>query len=145
LPSPNILEPFKVFAKYFDYKVGIAGGLVMGIIVFLINYFATSDGLNSGIAAAKQSIYTFFFGGAIMKLAEILSINIRQAGWAIFLAMMIPSIISILLTFGVHSLKGTPMPIESTIPTAIFVIPSTFIWAIIKRRKIKSAQQKTRL
>ena len=37
----------------------------------------------------------------------------------------------------VHSLKGTPLPLESTIPTAVFVIPSTLIWALMKRKRLK--------
>ncbi|MBN2173506.1 MAG: hypothetical protein JW731_05205 [Bacteroidales bacterium] len=121
--------------KYFDYKIGLAGGLVMGVIVFFINFHATSDPFDSTIAAIKQGIYTFLFGGWIMKLCEILAIKINQQFMAVFLAMLIPSFISLLLTFGVHSMRGTPRPVESTIPTAIFVIPSTLVWGIIKRKK----------
>ncbi|MEZ5084124.1 MAG: hypothetical protein R2750_11850 [Bacteroidales bacterium] len=31
----NLRESLKFF---FDYKIGLAGGLVMGIIIFIINY-----------------------------------------------------------------------------------------------------------
>jgi len=48
--------------------------------------------------------------------------------------MIIPSAVAIGLTFGLHNLKGTPKPIESTIPTAVFVIPSTAIWGYRKRK-----------
>ena len=126
---------FKTRNKYFDFKIGLAGGIVMGIIVYFINHNATSDFINSFIAALKQGVYTFLFGGAIMKLCEIIAIKIKPYLPAIFFAMLIPSFVSLILTFGVHSLKGTPRPVESTIPTAIFVIPSTLIWGYIKHKR----------
>jgi hypothetical protein len=121
--------------KFFDFKIGLAGGLVMGIIIFLINYFETALLFDSATAALKQALYTFLFGGSIMKLCETIAIKIQHKWSAIFLGMFIPSAISLVLTFGVHSLKGTPLPFESTIPTAIFVIPSTFIWGYLKRKR----------
>ncbi|OQX76887.1 MAG: hypothetical protein B6D61_08080 [Bacteroidetes bacterium 4484_249] len=130
-----MINIFKTKNKYFDYKIGLAGGFVMGIIVYFINYNATSDFINSFIAALKQGVYTFLFGGFIMKLCESIAVKIKPYIPAIFFAMLIPSFVSLVLTFGVHSLKGTPRPIESTIPTAIFVIPSTLIWAYIKRKR----------
>ena len=122
--------------KYFDYKIGLAGGLVMGIVVFFINYSATVEITGAFTAAIKQGIYTFFFGGSIMKICEIIAVRISAKKLALFLATLIPSFISLALTFGLHSLKGTPRPIESTIPTAIFVIPSTAVWGYLKREKL---------
>ncbi len=122
-------------SKYFEFKIGFAGGIIMGIIVFIINYNATSETIGASTAAIKQGIYTFFFGGSIMKICEIIAIRIPSKKMAIVLAILIPSFISLVLTFGVHSLKGTPLPIESTIPTAVFVIPSTAVWGYLKRKK----------
>jgi len=107
----------------------------MGIIVFFINFIATAEITGAITAAIKQGIYTFFFGGSIMKICEIIAIKIPSKKTAIVLATLIPSLISLALTFGLHSLKGTPRPIESTIPTAVFVIPSTAIWGYLKRKK----------
>lgn len=121
--------------KYFDFKIGLAGGLVMGIIVFFINYNATAELTGAFTAAIKQGIYTFFFGGSIMKLCEIIAVRISSKKLAVFLATLIPSFISLALTYALHSLKGTPRPIESTIPTAVFVIPSTAVWGYLKRKK----------
>ena len=120
--------------KYFDYKIGLAGGLFMAIVVFIINYRATGETTGALTAAAKQGVYTFFFGGFIMKLCEFFATRIKLKYIAITIATLIPSIIALLLTFGVHSLRGTPRPVESTIPTAIFVFPSTAIWGILKRK-----------
>lgn len=123
--------------KLFDLKIGLAGGLVMGIVVYLINYYSTHEISGSLTAALKQGIYTFFFGGIIMKMCENIARRMNPRWLAILLAVVIPSFVSLALTFGLHSLKGTPKPVESTIPTAIFVIPSTLIWGIIKRRSVK--------
>jgi hypothetical protein len=124
--------------KFFDFKIGLAGGLVMGIVIFCINYFETYNLTGSITASLKQGVYTFLFGGSIMKLCETIALKINNYYLAVMLAMVVPSAISLLLTYGVHSLKGTPLPLESTIPTAIFVIPSTLIWAAIKRKPRKA-------
>ena len=133
--------PKKVSA-YFNLEIGLSGGLVMGIIVFLINYAATQDTINSTIAAIKQGVYTFFFGGAIMRMCEVIAVKIRNRYWGVILSMLIPSLVSLLLTFGVHSLRGTPRPFESTVPTAFFVIPATLVWGYRKRYKHDAAKAK---
>ena len=122
--------------EFIDYRIGFAGAVVMGSIVFYINYHETQELTGAIIASVKQAVYTFLFGGTIMKICEHLAVRIKSKAMAILAAIIIPSIISIGLTFGVHNLKGTPKPFESTIPTAIFVIPSTAIWGIRKRNKI---------
>jgi hypothetical protein len=126
------LKPSK--SKFFDFKVGIAGGVVMGLVVFFINYFETDEVVGSLTAALKQGTYTFLFGGSIMKMCETIALKINPKWVAISLAMLIPSLVSLLLTYGLHSLKGTPLPFESTIPTAVFVFPSTFVWGYLKRK-----------
>lgn len=130
------LKPSK--SKFFDFKVGLAGGLVMGLVVFFINYFEADEVVGSLTAAIKQGAYTFLFGGSIMKLCETIALKLNPKWVALALAMLIPSTVSLLLTYGLHSLKGTPLPFESTIPTAIFVIPSTFVWGYLKRKNMKS-------
>ena len=122
--------------KYVDYRMGVAGAVVMAAIVFYINYHGTQDTLGATTAALKQGTYTFFFGGVIMRMSELIATGVNNRRVAIITACIIPSIVSLSLTFGVHSLKGTPKPLESTIPTAIFVIPSTLVWGFIKRRKL---------
>lgn len=121
--------------KYIDYRMGVAGAIVMAGIVFYINYHGTQNTLGATTAALKQGTYTFFFGGVIMRMSELFATGVIKRSLALIAACIIPSIVSLILTFGVHSLKGTPKPIESTLPTAIFVIPSTLIWGFIKRRK----------
>jgi hypothetical protein len=69
-----------------------------------------------------------------MRGCEFLALRIRNKPLALAAAVIIPSAISIALTYGVHSMKGTPRPIESTLVTAVLVIPSTAMWGWMKRR-----------
>ena len=128
-------------SRYIDYKMGILGAIVMASIVFSINYFGKSEasGNLSGsiFASLKQGTYTFIFGGVIMKGSERLATLIARRNLALIAACLIPSAVSLILTFGVHSLKGTPKPFESTIPTVIFVIPSTAVWGYMRRKKME--------
>jgi hypothetical protein len=121
--------------KNIDYRMGIAGAVVMASIVFYINYYGTQNTFGATTAALKQGTYTFFFGGVIMRMSERISTEVGKRKKALLLACIIPSMVSLSLTFGLHNLKGTPKPLQSTIPTAIFVIPSTMVWGFIRRRK----------
>lgn len=117
--------------KLFDPKMGLAGALFLGTIVFFINF---DHGIVNGlIAASKQALYTFFVGGFITRLCENIA-TIKNSFYAIFLAVLIPSIIAVTLTYIVHSIKGTPEPLNSTIPTMILA-PLGFLWWSTRKRK----------
>lgn len=133
--SPANRNFLKRTSRFIDFKIGLAGALVMGSIVFYINYHDTQALAGATTASLKQAIYTFLFGGTIMKLCEYLAVGIRARIIALMTAIVIPSCLSIGLTFGVHKIKGTPKPVESTIPTAFLVIPSTAIWGLKKRQR----------
>ena len=120
--------------KFIDYKIGFAGAIVMGGIVLGINYFSAHEISGSITAAIKQGSYTFIFGGTLMKGCEYLATNIKKRRLAIVASIVIPSVFTLLLTFGLHNLKGTPKPIASTIPTLI-IIPATAVWGARKRNQ----------
>ncbi len=124
-------------SKFIDYKIGILGAGFMGLLVFVINYNATHELSGSLTAASKQGGYTFFFGGSVMKGCEYLAITIKKQSLALAAAIIIPSVITLSLTFGLHKLKGTPLPIESTLPT-LLIIPATAIWGYKKRTHLNS-------
>jgi len=133
-----------VGSRFVDYKMGMIGSVVMASVVFSINYFGKRIPVEyqdqilfwSIVAALKQGTYTFFFGGIIMKGAERFATEISKKELALVLACVIPSFVSITLTFTMHSLKGTPRPLESTIPTMFFVLPSTAVWGYLNRKKL---------
>lgn len=124
--------------KYIDYKMGLVGAIVMGAVVFGINYHGTQDVLGATTAGLKQGGYTFFLGGVFMRMSERLAVSITQRSLALLAACLVPSTISIILTFILHSLKGTPKPIESTLLAAMFVIPATGLWGFAKRNNLVS-------
>lgn len=118
-------------AKFINYKMGAIAALFMGGIVGIINsdhgYFWAT------IAGLKQAIYTFLFGGLLIKILETIVIRYKNPWAAIILAAIIPSVITIILVYLVHSFKGTPKPFESTIPT-IILAPTGFLYLAYKKR-----------
>lgn len=140
LNNQNRVHRIAVFgSRFIDYKMGFMGAGVMGCIVFGINYYGTFEVYGASTAALKQLVYTFLFGGIIMRGCESLATRIRKRILALAAAIIIPSAVAIGLTFSVHSMKGTPKPVESTIPTAILVIPSTAVWGYRKRKQAYQA------
>lgn len=132
---PNLRKVSNSVQKFIDYKIGIAGAIVMGGIVFGINYFSTYEITGSLTAALKQGSYTFLLGGTLMKGCEYLAVTLKNRTWAIIASVIIPSVFTLILTYSMHNLKGTPKPFESTIPTTI-IIPATAVWGYKKRKKL---------
>ena len=130
-------------SKYIDFRIGMIGSVIMGLMVFGINYYETAETygipnvLGSTTAAVKQGFFTLFFGGAVMRFSEYLATSIEGKYMAIITSSITPSVSSILLLFIIHSLKGTPEPLLSILPTVIFIVPTTAVWGINKRRKMK--------
>ena len=112
--------------------MGLISGLAMGTIVFFINW---DYGLLAGLVAAlKQGVYTFLAGGIMMRMTENIASRFSREFVAILLAVLVPTTIAITLTYILHSLKGTPEPLNSTIPT-IILAPFGFLWWALKKRK----------
>ena len=112
--------------------MGLIGGSVMAAIVFFIN---VDHGIVPGLtAAAKQGLYTFLAGGTMMRICENIAAYFSSDVLALFLSLLIPSMLAVSLTYLVHSLKGTPEPLNSTIPT-MFLAPMGFLWWGVRKRK----------
>ena len=124
----------RIFIENFDARMGALGGVFLGLQVFMIKY---SDGPTlASIAAAEQFVLNFFLGGAMMKLCENLACKYKSKFTAIFLAILIPDIINISCTYGIHYFdKGEVLPIQSTLPT-IFWATAAYIWWSLRKRKM---------
>ena len=118
--------------KFFDPKMGLGGGLFLAFLVFIINYDHGAG--NALIAALKQGLYTFIAGGTMMRITENLAIRFKNTTLSILLAVVIPTTMAVTFTFIVHSAKGTPEPLNSTIPTMILA-PLGFLWWATRKRK----------
>lgn len=118
--------------KIFDYKTSSLGAVIMGSIVYYIN---SEYGIEAAsIAAAKQSSYTFLAGGFFLKMSENLATYFESETVTKLSSVVLPSALTIALTYGIHALKGTPEPFASTLPT-IATAPPGFIWWSNKKRK----------
>lgn len=117
-----LISLIRSFTQYINFYAGMFGGSFLGSVVFYINY-AHGAGPAS-IAAAKQFVYTFFFGGIFARLCEVLSLKMDKSFLAIINATVVCTILAGTATFIVHSLKGTPEPWLSTLPTLITSPPA---------------------
>ncbi len=112
-------------SRYIDYSMAWKGALFLGGAVFLINM---SHGPWAALPAAlKQAAYTYFVAGAVTRLCQTLAIRLEPTTVALSMAVLIPSCIALGLTYLIHSLKGTPEPAQSTIPT-LLTAPFAFFW-----------------
>lgn len=120
------------FLKYVDVSTAWKAALFLGLVVYAINY---SHGALAALPAAlKQATYTFFVAGFILRLCEKISMDQGLGVFALPLAVILPSSIAIGLTYLMHSLKGTPEPFYSTLPTILMAFPSFSLWAWRSRK-----------
>lgn len=125
-----MIDSIKHYIKtYISIRYGLAGALFLGILVFGINYFDAKDITSASTAALKQSAYTFIFGGYVSALCE----RLTSKGQFVK-GILIPATIAIIATYTVHSMKGTPNPELSTIPTIIFA-PLGFLFIARNKKK----------
>jgi hypothetical protein len=124
---------WSLLQRHIDFGMAWKGAFVMGVAVFFINH-VDHGALAALPAALKQAAYTFFVAGFITRLSENLAIRITLMPVALAAAVLLPSFIAVSLTFGLHSLRGTPEPLYSTLPTLAAGPPSFLVWAWLKRR-----------
>lgn len=125
-----------------NFRMGSIGALIMGVIVWHIN--ADHGVWPAMIAATKQGAYTLLCGGALIRMLERIVVRIEPLALALFIATGFTSLATIALIYGVHNLKGTPYPLESTIPTIVTAPFGFFILAYRKRlnkRKEEEAEE----
>ena len=133
-----VLAPNKfisIFNQLIDVKLGIIGALFMGSVVFYIN--ADHGPFLASTAAIKQGLYTFFIGGLILKILELIVTGINNKILAYVCSVIAATVITVGLVYLVHSMKGTPKPFESTIPT-ILLAPLGYIYVARMKRNNKT-------
>lgn len=113
--------------KHINYRMAVVAAAALGGIVFAINY---SHGAPIAlVAAGKQATYTFFVAGFITRYNENLAVLLENRWLSLAMAVTVSSCLAIGLTYLVHSLKGTPEPIMSTLPTIVSGPPSLLLLA----------------
>ena len=121
------------FSNFIDFPSAIAGAIIMGMIVGAINL--GHGWWPAATAAMKQAAYTFLFGGLMIKLLYTIVLAVPGRITALVLSVSIVSLLTIFLVYLVHSLKGTPMPLASTLPTLILAPPGFLFLASRKKKK----------
>lgn len=133
----NVLvdKAFEASKEIIDYKLGVIASLgIMAPVVTGINYLVGSSLQGSLLAGGKQALYTFFIGGAIMRLGTRFS-HIKNKTKSYLTSTLIPALLTIAMSYGVHKyIKESPEPLYSTIPT-ILVIPALAINTNYQRKK----------
>lgn len=119
--------------KYINLKTGFVGGVFLGSVVYWIN--ADFGWQAAGTAALKQGLYTWFFGGAIVKLCETMSIKGQHKWRSILLGAATASLTAICAVLIVHHFKGTPRPFYSSLPVMLLSPLSFTVIGYLKRRK----------
>lgn len=115
-----------------DYGAAIGGAMFLGSVVFWLN--SAHGAFLAAAAALKQASYTFFAAGFIAKNNERLARKLAAPVSSLVLATTVSSCVAVGLTFLVHSLKGTPEPLLSTLPTALIGPPSFLLLGWRARR-----------
>jgi hypothetical protein len=113
-------------ARYIDYSMAWKGALFLAVAVWLINL--GHGPLAALPAALKQASYTYFVAGFITRLCENIAISVTNRRMALLLAVLIPSCIALGLTLLLHTLRGTPEPLRSVVPTLLTAPPAFFWW-----------------
>jgi hypothetical protein len=126
------LRQLKQFgSRYIDYSMAWKGALFLAVLVWLINL---PHGPWAALPAAlKQATYTYFVAGFVTRLCENIAVRIDHRSLALFAAVVIPSSVALGLTLLLHSLKGTPEPLRSVVPTLLTAPPAFFWWGRRKR------------
>lgn len=137
--APGRLRAF--LDRHIDYPAAIAGAAVLGTIVFVINY---DHGWNGAlVAAAKQATYTFFAGGYMVRLNERIALALNPALVAVAAGVLCSGTLAVTLTFLLHSMRGTPEPINSTLPTLLLLVPGFIFLGLRARYKAGSGAAST--
>ncbi len=123
----------ETLGAHIDYRGAIVGATLLAAIVFWLNH--SHGAASAATAALKQATYTFFVAGFIVKNNERIALKWTQPAVALLLAASVSSGLAVGLTFLVHSLKGTPEPLLSTLPTAILGPPGFLVLAWRARRE----------
>lgn len=126
--------------RYVDLRMSWVATLMMGTAVWLVNMDHGAG--PASIAAAKQMAYTAVASGFLLRLCQRLAAGIESTVLALLAAVSAPSALAIVLTFGVHSMRGTPEPFASTVPTMLLVPPGFLVWALRKRRSERLAAER---
>ena len=102
---------------WFDLPMACLGAVVSGAFVAWINF---DYGLvPAATATLKQCLYAFVATGLILQFSRWLALRPVPRPMAAAVAIGVPLTVTASLLYAVHSMKGTPEPLLSTIPGSL--------------------------
>lgn len=107
-----------------NMRQGVVWGIFMGLIVWVINVAVTTppDYHGATTAAIKQAFYTFLIGGFLARVATVLVARPGKPWLVITVATVVSTLLTSVLVLLVHSVRGTPHPLWSSMPTIVIAI-----------------------
>ncbi len=105
---------------WFDLPMACLGALVSGSLVGWINI--DYGFLPALTAALKQAAYAFVATGLIIQLCRWLNRRPVSRVLATGMAIILPLLLTMVLLYLLHSLKGTPEPLPSIIPGTVLTL-----------------------
>jgi hypothetical protein len=105
---------------WFDLPMACLGAVVAGILVGWINI--DHGFLPALTAALKQAAYAFVATGLILQFCGWLNRRPVPRVLAIGMAIVLPLMLTMVLLYLLHSLKGTPEPLPSVIPGSVLTL-----------------------
>jgi len=105
---------------WFDLPMACLGAVVSGVLVGWINF--EHGFLPAMTAALKQASYAFIATGLIIQLCRWLNRRPVARILAIGMAICLPLLITMVLLYLLHSMKGTAEPLYSIIPGSVLTL-----------------------
>ena len=121
-----------------NIRAGVVWGIFMGLIVWGINVAVTTppDFHGATTAAIKQALYTFLIGGFLARVTTVLVARPGKPWLVITIASVVSTLLTSALVLLVHSLRGTPHPLWSSVPTIVIAI---IVFPVMSARMYRTA------
>lgn len=114
--------------RWFDLPNACMGALIMGGLVGYVN--GDHGAGPATIAALKQGAYTFFVAGFVIQFCKWLAARPVAPVLAILMGVMIPTVLTVTMVYTLHSLRGTPEPVNSTVVVVVLSLVSFSYFSI---------------
>lgn len=125
------------YKEIFSFKFATIGGLFMGGMVFL---FQIQGGFHMAlIAGVKQFVYTFIISSMLIAITESIVIAKQNSKYPVFYGVFVAWVITIILSSGLHLLKGTPHPLNAILINMVLVPPGLIFLGFRKKRELKKS------
>ena len=131
--SASLVKQFYYWSKkYINYKIGLIGAVITGLIAFASNYSHGSS--PAAYAFVKQAVFVFFFGGYNIKTCEKLSETFNLRFLSLTAATLVPVLQAAIAFYILHKIGGTPEAAITALAASAVNLPPFFVFGYIYRK-----------